>query len=377
MRYPAAAAVIIIMTAAAVLLNRVPKTALTETAGRTFEKGVVTEIITDNMQEDGIRVGEQTVNIRMTTGSHKGQEIKATSSAGYLFGTACHTGLHVIVIQSVAGNETVSSVYSVDRGVGLIMFIVLYFAVLCLVGGRQGLHGAISLILSFVGIIYIYLPLVYMGYPPFPSAIVLCSAITAFSFILISGLTYKSLTAAVGTVAGVVTAGFMAYFFSAVTGLSGYNVSNIETLVTLWDVDNISVGDILFSGIIISSLGAVMDVAMSVTSSMEEVIRQNPEITRRELLFAGLRVGRDMMGTDCNTLILAFAGSSLSMLLLDYAYDLPFLQIINSNNIGLALMEGLAGSFGVVLGMPITALTASVLLPRRRVQEEAEARGPI
>jgi uncharacterized membrane protein len=72
-----------------------------------------------------------------------------------------------------------------------------------------------------------------------------------------------------------------------------------------------------------------------------------------------------MMGTDSNTLILAFAGSSLSMLLLDYAYDLPFLQVINSNNIGLALMEGLSGSFGVVLCMPVTAFLASLFLPGR------------
>lgn len=171
-RYLAAAAVILVMIAAALCLRKsVQKTALTETAGRTFEKGIVTEVVTDNMQEDGIRVGEQTVMIQMTTGDLKGQQIKATSSSGFLFGTACDKGTHVIVIQSRAGNETVSSVYSRDRGLSLVLFIFLYFALLCLIGGRQGFHGSVSLVLSFVSIIYVYLPLVYIGWPPFASAV--------------------------------------------------------------------------------------------------------------------------------------------------------------------------------------------------------------
>ena len=104
-----------------------------------------------------------------------------------------------------------------------------------------------------------------------------------------------------------------------------------------------------------------MDVAMSIGSSMSEILPQNDSLNRKELWKAGIRVGRDMMGTDSNTLILAFAGGSLSMLLLDYAYDLPYLQIINSNNIGIAIMQGLSGSFGVVLSVPITVAAGAFL----------------
>ena len=117
----------------------------------------------------------------------------------------------------------------------------------------------------------------------------------------------------------------------------------------------------MFSGLLICSLGAVLDVAMSISSSMQELCSQNPEISRLELMRAGMRVGRDMMGTDSNTLILAFAGTSLSMLVLDYAYELPYLQIINSNNIGIAVMQGLSGSFGVVLTVPATVLMAAYI----------------
>lgn len=134
------------------------------------------------------------------------------------------------------------------------------------------------------------------------------------------------------------------------------------------------VGGLLFSGLLISSMGAVMDVAMSISSSMSEILKQNPEMTRKELFKAGIHVGRDMMGTDSNTLILAFAGSSVSMLLLDYAYNLPYQQIINSNNIGIAIMQGLSGSFGIVLSVPFTVLFASIMyLKKHRKAENTEA----
>ena len=128
--------------------------------------------------------------------------------------------------------------------------------------------------------------------------------------------------------------------------------------MTLANAGNIQVGGLLFSGLLISTLGAVMDVSMSIASSIWEVYSQNPTLTKWELFRSGMRVGRDLMGTDSNTLILAFAGTSVSMLVLDYAYDLPLLQIINSNNIGIAVMQGLSGSFGIVLAVPATVIMA-------------------
>ncbi len=109
----------------------------------------------------------------------------------------------------------------------------------------------------------------------------------------------------------------------------------------------------------------LLDVSMSICSAIDEIYKQNPVLTRKELFKAGMRVGRDMMGTDSNTLILAFAGSSVSMLLLDYAYNLPYQQIINSNNIGIAIMQGLAGSFGIVLCVSLTVLICAFLFHKK------------
>ena len=150
-------------------------------------------------------------------------------------------------------------------------------------------------------------------------------------------------------------------------------MSDIESLMTLQQVNGIQVGGLLFSGLLISALGAEMDVAMSISSAMKEFCDQNPNISRMELMKAGMRVGRDMMGTNSNTLILAFAGSSLSMLVLNYAYDLPYLQVINSNNVGIAVMQGLSGSFGIVLCVPATVVMAAYIIREssRGLREES------
>lgn len=346
-------------------LNQVEKTELVVRTGQTFEKGKITEILQDNLDSNGTRVGEQKVRVKMLTGVRKGEELDVTSSSGYLFGAACTVGMKVIVMQSVAGETTIASVYSQDREWVIYIFALLYLLALCIIGGKQGIKGCLGLIFTFFCVIFVYLPLVYLGYSPFWSAVFICFLTTLVTMYLIGGPTKKTCAATLGTLAGVVLAGISAWCFSKASGISGYNVSDIETLMTLWNTNRIQVGGLLFSGLLISCLGAVMDVAMSISSAIDEIYKQNSSLTRKELFKAGMRVGRDMMGTDSNTLILAFAGSSVSTLLLDYAYDLPYQQIINSNNIGIAIMQGLAGSFGIVLSVPLTVLICTILFHRK------------
>lgn len=347
-----------------VWLNRAERIPLISRAGQTFEKARVTAVLQDNLMEDNTRVGEQIVEVEVLTGEKKGETLTVTSSAGYLFGAPCTPGMKVILMQSVAGETVIASVYARDREWVIYGFGLLYLGALALIGGRQGIKGGIGLVFTFFSILLWYLPMVYQGFSPFRAAIFICAVTTLVTMLLIGGFTGKTLVATLGTVGGVLTAGIAAALFSLASGITGYNVSDIETLMTLWNTLDIQVGGLLFSGLLISSLGAVMDVAMSVSSSMSEILSQNPQLTGKELFCAGIRVGRDMMGTDSNTLILAFAGNSVSMLLLDYSYALPYQQIINSNNIGIAVMQGLAGSFGVVLSVPITVFAGAILLKR-------------
>ena len=358
MRWGIPLALLALLVVVTIFINQVERVPLVVREGQTFEKGIVTEILQDNLQPDGSRTGEQVVMVHMTTGVRAGQEMRTTGSSGYLFGAGCTVGMKVVVLQSVAGESIITTVYAQDRGGVIYLFAALYLLVLCLVGGKQGIKGALGLVFTFLCILFVYLPLVYRGFSPFWVAVLVCVVTTVVTLYLIGGPTKKTLVAAGGTIAGVIIAGVAATLFSMASGISGWNVSDIESLLTLWNVADIQVGGLLFSGLLISSLGAVMDVAMSIGSAIGEIHAQNPAISSRDLFRAGIHVGRDMMGTDSNTLILAFAGGSVSMLLLDYAYDLPYLQIINSNNIGIAIMQGLSGSFGIVLAVPITVLLA-------------------
>lgn len=347
-------------------LNQVDKTELISREGQTFEKGIVTEILQDNLQSDGSRLGEQVVLVKMLTGVRQGECIETTSNAGYLFGAPCRVGMKVVVMQSVAGESTISSIYAQSREAAIYIFAALYLLTLCLVGGKQGIKAAAGLIFTFFSILFLYLPLVYRGFSPFLAGMLIAAVTTVVTLYLVGGPTRKTLIATAGTVAGVVIAGIAAALFSAASGITGWNVSDIESLLTLTYTNDVRVGGLLFSGLLISSLGAVMDIAMSVTSAISEIHEQNGALGARALFRSGMRVGRDMMGTDSNTLILAFAGSNISMLVLDYAYNLPYQQIINSNNIGIAIMQGLSGSFGIVLSVPLTVALAALVFAHQK-----------
>ncbi|MDD6577851.1 MAG: YibE/F family protein, partial [Lachnospiraceae bacterium] len=155
--------------------------------------------------------------------------------------------------------------------------------------------------------------------------------------------------------------------------ISGMNVDEIETLLFIQQNSHIDIGGMLFSSILIASLGAVMDVAMSVSSSMTEICDKVPNITRKELFRSGLRIGRDMIGTMSNTLILAFVGGSLNLVMIIYAYQYPLHQVLNMYSLGIEWMKGIAGTMGIVFTVPLTAAAASYFLLRNAGVSQSKA----
>ena len=231
------------------------------------------------------------------------------------------------------------------------------------------MKAAISLIFALVCIFAVMLPLMYRGVSPLLSAVLVSMFTTVFTIFVVSGVSRKSVAAILGTVFGVIIAAVSAVMFGIVAGIDGYNVSDIESLLYIAQYSKVNVGELLFAGIIISALGAVMDVAVDIASAMNEVKRHKPDITRQALFHAGMNVGRDTMGTMSNTLILAFVGGSLSTLVLNYAYDLPYMQIINSYNTGIEIMQGIAGSMGIIAAVPFVALIGSIFFTQKPGKE--------
>lgn len=350
-------------------LNRVPKVSLVERAGTFYEIGKVTEIISEEEETAGRenKAGYLQVRVKLLSGKWKGREIEAAAMEGYLYGTDCKPGKKVIVYVSTAdGEEVTASVYSAYREPAILVFIAVFLLVICLIGGKNGVKAVAGLGFTFLCIFYMLLPMIYRGWSPILSAVFVSAAATFVTMYLIGGFSKKTAASLAGTIFGVLTAAFSACLFGKAAGISGMNVADVEELVFVESLVPIRIGELLFAGILISSLGAVMDVAMSVSSAIYEIHDKNPQLTGMELFHSGMNVGKDMMGTMSNTLVLAFTGGSLSTLILTYAYEKPFHQVMNMYQIGIEIMQGIAGSLGVVLTVPVSAAVMAWLLTEKK-----------
>ena len=347
--------------------NNFQRIQLVNKEGTSFEKAVVTEIVNENKD---VQESRQKVKVKILSGEYRGRTIDATSFYGYLYGTKCSENTKVIVNLSTSGESYSASVYSYYREPIIYAFVGLFILILWILGRKKGLKSAIGLIFTFICIIYLFIPMLYKGYSPFLAAIIVVILTTIVTMYLIDGVTIKSVSAALGTIVGVIIAGIFAAGFGYMSKISGYNVSEIEELVYIGNYTNLKIGGILFSGILIASLGAVMDVSMSVASTINEIYMKNPHISRNELYKSGINVGRDMMGTMSNTLILAFTGGSINTLILSYSYCMQYNQIINMYSIGIEIMQGISGSIAVILTVPVVSVISSTLLVKDSLRKE-------
>ncbi len=356
----------ILFIAVIIKLNDIEFTPLVNSEGKAYAKAVVTQIVKDNLIEDGTRVGQQEVIVEILSGEYKGEVFDAKSNSAYLYGADCRVGMTVMVsINEHNGNYTVN-VTGYYRAYPIYIIIGLFFLSLYAIGGKKGILSVLGLVFTFVMIFYVYLPMVYRGFSPFLAAVAASAFTTVVTMLLVADKNSKALVAIAGTVAGVVLAGIFAFIFCKMTNITGYNVSEIDELIFIAQNTAIKPGELLFSGILISSLGAVMDVAMSIASACEEVYRQNSSLTKKELFKSGMNVGKDAIGTMSNTLILAFAGTSVNTIVTLYAYNYPYIYNINLLKIGIEIIQGMAGSMAVIYTVPISAFMASTIYIKQK-----------
>mgnify|MGYP006070760975 CR=1 FL=1 len=353
--------------------SNIEKTPLINSEGKTYAKAEVVEIINENAAEAGERAGSQKVLLEIKSGQYKGERLEAYSTDGYLYGADSEVGMTVMAVISGSNGEKVVSVGGVYRGGAVVLILVLFLLSIWIIGGRKGLLAVISLVFTLVTIVGLFLPMIYRGVSPFLSAVISCVITTAVCMPLIGGMSKKTAASIFASVAGVIIAGILAFLFGKLTDVSGYNVSEIDELMFIAANTDIQVGELLFAGILIASMGAVMDVAMSVVTAVEEIHIKNPEMSARELFVSGMKVGNDTMGTMSNTLILAFVGSSINTLVTIYAYDYPMMYTMNLYSTCIEIIRGISGSMGVVFAVPIAAAASSFLYgARRRSDMQAE-----
>lgn len=208
---------------------------------------------------------------------------------------------------------------------------------------------------------------IYNGENAVKMSLITCGLVVIGTFIIIGGgLNKKIITAALGTFGGVLTAGIVSIIFNNVAKMTGAYEDALQLSINSTLI-NFNFKQILFAGILISTLGACMDVGMSIASSLDEIKQKNPEITWKELFKSGMNIGRDVIGTMTNTLILAYVGSSLTLILLFLVCNMNLYEILNKETIAEEVVTAIAGSMGVVYTVPITSFIYSILNKDRLV----------
>lgn len=335
-----------------------------------YEKARVISVDTQNIEPDkhykNMILGSQQINIRMLTGEYKGKEIKITNGLNYDTNYLLKPGSNIVVSVNTAGNANNKNIniflYGPYRELWLYVLIGLFVLTLCLIGGRRGVKSVIGIIFTITSVIFIFIPLIYNGFSPAAAALLMAMFTACVTLLLTAGLEIKTFSAILGTAIGVAFSALILFMFQHLTSLSGYNMAEYDSLLALSSHTGLRVDELLFAAIIISSLGAVMDIAISIASSVQEIYMINKQSDWKALFKSGINVGRDMMGTMANTLILAFTGTSLNMLILIYAYNMKYLQIINSTTIAIEIIQAISGSFAVIFTVPLVSFISANLL---------------
>lgn len=340
-------------------------------SGLGYEKAKVLEVVDSNLSEDsntssGYR-GTQELKLEITSGENKGEIVDATNYLTRTHNILADEGSELIVTLDENNVGYHVSVYNYSQA-NTIYFMLGFFALLMIVvGGRKGFKTLIGLIFSFSCIIFFTVPMIFNGYSPILISIITAVLIALVSLMLLEGMTKKVIVALAGTAAGVIGAGLVFIFFSRILGVSGYNLADAEVLFMIHENTGLQVRDVLFAGVLIAAVGAVVDVAMSIASTLHELHEHNPALKANELFKSGINVGQDLIGTMADTLILAYAGGSFSTMLLYMAYAVNYNQLINLDSLVLEIAQALAGSIGIVLCVPFVAFIGGKVFAGQKI----------
>lgn len=334
---------------------------VTDTYGKIIEvkgtKEVKTGTVVDKVQE---------VKVEIVEGEYIGEEFETAYTLSYdiegkIMAYELEVGDKVLVqlSEDSEGNVT-ATVQDVVRSGYIIGMFVVFLLSIVLVGGKKGIKAILGLLYTIVLIYLIMIKGIFKGDNAIISSIGTSMLVILGTFIIIGGFSKKITTAAIGTLGGVVSAGLMALIFNHLAKMSGACEDAIQLSVSMSAI-NFDFRDLLFAGIIVSALGACMDVGMSIASSLDEIKMKKSDITWTELFKSGMNIGRDVIGTMTNTLILAYVGGSLTLILLFMACNMNIVEILNKETIAEQVISAIAGSMGVIYTVPITSFIYSIL----------------
>ncbi len=328
-----------------------------------YEKALVLEskeVISETSETGKGMKSVQEIKIKILSGKYKGEEKFLENSL-----TANPADLNImkgdkiiVYLEEPESGELIVQIHDYYRLPQIILLIFIFLALMVIIGGFRGLRAIIGLSISILLIFKVFIPQALNGVSPVWLSLAVASIISIISLVTITGLQKKTVSAILGTIGGLASAAVLAIFFGNLSRLTGLSSEEARILAASFSLD---FKGLLFSGIIIAALGAVMDVAVSISSGIAEVKKANLEITRKNLMSSGMQIGKDVIGTMSNTLIFAYVGASLFILLLFTKFGDSYLKFFNFDFVAEEIIGAVCGSIGLILTVPITAFFASYL----------------
>lgn len=320
-----------------------------------YRKGRVVEVTIDQTiaAADHRRLGQQHLKVKLDSG----QEVQVLNNRSTSYHIDTQVGTEIIVrLDNPQSTKPLAFVYGYNREIGIWMIMMIFVGLIALVGRRKGLFSVVGLLFSLYFMITFLLHFLFQGGNPILGAMITVVACSFVSLSLLNGLTKKTRIAFLSTLVGVIVSIGIYYLLTGLLKIDGYGLEEVEELLFVTDIKGLQIKELLFVGVIIASLGAVMDMTMSITTSLYEIQRAKPTITKPDLIKAGFELGKDMTGTMTETLVFAFIGTALVTLLLLPVAGVKMIQIINSNYIAIQLIYAITGAIGVILSVPITTI---------------------
>lgn len=347
-----------------------PTYTITESSGVEYETARVLSVLEDNTtidtETENVKKGNSELEVELLTGRYKGDVCHVTNFYSALYNVDVAKGDKVSVrIDTTGVGEYQVSIYNYNRIPLMIGLVLVFFAVLVIFGGKQGLKAFLGLAYTVIVIVFVLLPLVLKGFSSIPLTIAIVFITSAICFLLIGGVQKKTIAAAIGSLAGVLIAAVLAEAAAKIGGVTTFQMDEAEALLLVKSTNPIKLRGLFISGILIAAMGAVMDIAMSISSAISEIHEANAKLGFTDLFKAGMNIGRDAMGTMANTLVLAYVGGALNMMVLIYSYGVSFNQLTNTDFVAIEMIRAIAGSIGIIGTVPCVAAVAGYLYSKK------------
>ncbi len=338
-------------------------------ANETYVKGKILSILKEEeLAEDEYLSSMTDFQVEITEGEEKGKILRISHPT---YREKQHNlffkpKMNVVIYKDTEGYYIIER----DRRESMYLLVSLFLGLTLFIAKKQGLKAIVSLGITGYLIFKFMIPGIILGYSPILISIVILCISSIVTIFFMTGFNSKGIIAILGTLGGVIFAGVLSIFFSRTMGLTGYTTMESINYASL--IKNIDLKELISTGVIIGSAGAVMDVSMSISSALSEIKSHKPHITSLELYRSGMSIGRDIIGTMINTLILAYIGGSLFtiMILTIQQNDFPNIRILNFEFVGVEFLRAFCGSIGILISVPLTSLLASKIHVEKREKKK-------